>query len=202
MVFNKRGASMALSLIVTAVILLVVAYLVIRFSSKGIKDAGDEFFSILNLNTANCDHDFDGLKDKEDVCPCDSDDYFISRTYYIADATGCQVKQRCGKDPTLERFSECSAKYALDKLELKSETDMLQYYFSLDTSACKKWYDSKGKGLLIAEGGCVPSSTDKQVMFNQACISKVLAWNKEASRATFTCKTPTKDCKDILKKEC
>lgn len=201
MVFNRKGVSMALTVVVTAVILLVVGYLVIRFSSKGITDAGDEFFSILNLNTENCDHDFDGLKDKGDVCPCDSDDYFISRTYYIADATGCQVKQRCEKYPTLERFSECSAKYAQDKVELKLETDMIQYYFSLETSACKKWYESKGKEKLAGDE-CGSSSTDKQVMFKPACASKVLALHKEVSRPTFTCKTPTKDCKAILKKEC
>ena len=201
MVFNKRGASMALSLIVTVVILLVVAYLIIHFSSKGIKDAGDEFFSLLSTYTEKCDFDFDGLNGTNDVCPCDSDDFFASRTYYIADATGCQVKQRCEKYPTLDRFSDCSAKYALNKFELKSETDMIQYYFNLETSACKKWYEPKGKEKLTGEG-CVSSSTEKQVMFNQTCTSKVLAWNKEASRPTFTCKTSTKDCKATMKKGC
>jgi hypothetical protein len=204
---NKKGMA-AMEWVVILVIMLVAAYLVINWSSKGIKDAGGEFFSILNLNTANCDHDFDGTKDKKDICPCDSDDYFDSRTYYVADATDCTAMRKCQYDTTttrIERFSECSAKAAAANTELKSEADMIRYSINLDVSACKKWYDLKGKEKLDStyRTECTGySSTEKEIVFTQNCADKILSWYKEANRLTFTCRTSTSKCKDILKKEC
>jgi hypothetical protein len=201
---QKKGLN-AIGIIGTAIIVLFLVYIVISISKKGITDAGDSFTNLLNLNTANCDHDFDGIKDKDDLCPCDSDDYYDSNIFYISDQTTCQVMRRCSLDSTLTRISECDAKSAASNTQLTSKTDLISYYINLKVKACKSWYDSKGKTVMSQTystecKGYTENSTE--VAFPQACADKILAWNKDKNRSTFTCKTPTKTCGDILKKEC
>jgi len=205
MFFNKKGVS-ALGVVVSAIILLVVAFLVIYLSGNKINDAGDEFSNLLNQYTTNCDHDHDGLKDKEDVCPCDNDDFFDTRIYYLADELDCEVRRACAYDNTIEKFSECSAQ-AQETKELRVETEHFRYYINLKDDKCRKWYEKKGKERMEGKysdvcGGDKSEEKDNKVFFTQACADKILALHKVRHVPTFTCKTSTKECKDILKKPC
>lgn len=194
MFFNKKGVNLAIGVMVTAVVLLVVGGVVMFASTTRIRDATDEFDSLLNLNTAECDHDHDGLKDKEDLCPCDDDDFFDSRTYYIAN-TQCKVGMRCEKYPEIKRTSNCSIKTPSGGV--RPETELFEYYIDLNSRECKKAYDNyvakECKGL---------REINKEVPFDHACAEKVLAKYKETGRFTFTCKKSVRECKNILKIPC
>lgn len=206
MFFNKKGASTALAIVVTAAVLLVAGFLVMHFTSTKIKDAGDEFSNLLNLHTADCDHDHDGLKDSEDVCPCNNDDFFDSRIYYIADELDCEVRRACAYNKTIEKFSECSAA-APETSGLRVETEHFLYYINLKDDKCKKWYDKKGKGKMegkysdVCDGNALVED-DNKVFFTQACADKILALHEIKQVPTFTCNMSTKNCKDMLKKPC
>ena len=206
--FNKK-ASMAINVIVIAIIVLVVAYVVIRFSTGSINDAADEFDSILNKYTADCDHDHDGLKNSKDVCPCDHDDYFDSRTYYVVEATGCEVKMRCkyenNEGEFIARVSQCTnTEEDTGEENPEEEQENYEYYFAIEGECGKALKKVRVKDIkqLYPDSCKDIKEEDDWVVFPQSCADKILATNKETGALTFTCKTATKECKQILKEPC
>ncbi len=206
---NKKATSMAINIIVVAIIVLVVAYVLIRFSTGSINDASDEFEGLLNKYTADCDHDHDGLKNSKDVCPCDHDDNFDSRTYYVMEATGCEVEMRCkyktNEEEFIARFSQCAdEEVGTGEETMNKEQENYEYYFAIEGECEKALKKASVKDIKQAyPNSCKDiKEEDDLVVFPQSCADKILATNKETGEPAFTCKTATKECKKILKEPC
>ena len=64
--------------IMMLIVALLIGYILITVSSRGITDATDDIETLLRVSTDTCDADNDGLTARNDLCPCDNDD--INRT--------------------------------------------------------------------------------------------------------------------------
>jgi len=140
---NKRGAeggvNYFLITMVIALVLLGVYLVMIKGHQTIIKDASSEVNSWLNVANPNCDFDKDGLNNVADICPCDDDNDYGSRIYYLK-GSQCSVTkiQSYEKIDYEEKLIECeeSGKDEDCPKELPSESMNWVYSVPLVDKEC------------------------------------------------------------------
>jgi hypothetical protein len=202
--FDDKKATISIEFLIFMVIGIILLALIIGIASKKTTDASDEFGNLLNIYTSNCDADGDGLNTTADVCPCDHDDLFSTRTYRLAEYPSCTVGRMCAADTTkfTTKFSSCPAPQQADG-GVVAESDKFSYYVATKQTGCKLTSEGlKISSDAVCSGQLKKISNIDIFVLNNDCAEKAIAINTVTKAPSFVCKTSTSACKKILKKEC
>ena len=225
---NVPGLLIAL---IAALLILGIYLLLTGKSKDVINDASNEVSSWINFANPNCDFDRDGLNNVADICPCNDDNTPTSRFYYLKGTKGseCTVyKNWSAAGINYERsFQQCLVDGTSCNQEPVTEANKWIYYIddlknkkscidaiinikeqTSNANLCDVGNGDAGNGRSELrnfndglKSGILGSSANSGFVFPEKCAKLILAMNTELSRPTFSCVTPTFDCKKQLKNE-